>query len=84
MGVVLTVFLFLQKGFNRLTFCSIMPKFMAGEWRSMLLAETAQFMSLPAFGLGFWRTPAIRPYSILLNNGLTRCGERACTMSFIH
>jgi hypothetical protein len=40
-------------------------------------------MSLPALGLGFWRTPAIRPYSILLNNGFTRCGERACTMSFI-
>ncbi|WP_152564990.1 hypothetical protein [Methylobacter sp. BBA5.1] len=52
MGVVLTVFLFLQKGFNRLTFCSIMLKFMAGEWRPMLLAETAQFMSLPALGLG--------------------------------
>ena len=64
MVVVLTVWVYLQKGRNRLTFlldnARIHGKRMevgVHEW----LTEIAQHLELPAFSLSFWHTPSYSP-----------------------
>lgn len=64
MVVVLTVSLFLQKGFNQLTFLLDNAKIHGKRMETgvhELLAEIARHVALPECRLSFWHTPSYSP-----------------------
>jgi transposase len=64
MVIVLTVLLYLQKGFNQLTFLLDNARIHGKRMETgvqELLAEIARQVVLPAFSLSFWHTPSYSP-----------------------
>lgn len=64
MVVVLTVLLYLQKGFNQLTFLLDNARIHGKRMETgvyELLTEIAQHVALPEFSLSFWHTPSYSP-----------------------
>jgi len=62
--VVLTVLIYLQKGFNHLTFLLDNAKIHGKKMEANVhkwLAEIAQQVTLPEFTLSFWHTPSYSP-----------------------
>lgn len=65
MVVVLTVLVYLQKGFNQLTFLLDNARIHGKRMEvgvQELLTEIAQHVALPAFSLSFWHTPSYSPH----------------------
>lgn len=64
MMVVLSVLLYLQKGFSRLTFLLDNARIHGKQMETRvheLLAEIARQVALPKFSLSFWHTPSYSP-----------------------